>query len=68
MLNKCKICGQKTLVFIWSTSRAIDKEKLEQINQFKGVPSLNRLAYPICCACIKEHTLIVSSKEVEDEI
>ncbi len=66
-VNHCSICWQKTIVFIWSTSRVIDKEKLEKIEQFKNVVNLERLGYPICWACIKEHTLIVSTKEEEDE-
>jgi len=58
MINKCSICWQKTLIFIWSTSRAIDKEKLGQIEQFKDVVNLERLAFPICKACVKEHELL----------
>lgn len=63
MINKCGICGQNTLVFVWSTSRAIDKEKLRELEQFKHIPNLERQALPICWACIKEHTLIISTKE-----
>lgn len=64
MINKCQICKQKTLVFIWSTSRVIDKDKLAQLDQFKAVVNLERLAFPICVACVKEHKLVV---EVKDE-
>lgn len=58
MTDKCKICGSNILIFIWSTSRAIDKEKLGQIEQFKDVVNLERLAFPICKACVKEHELL----------
>lgn len=63
-VNHCKICWQKTIIFIWSTSRVIDKEKLGRMEQFKNVANLERLAYPICLACIKEHNL----KEAKNEI
>ena len=63
MVNKCEICRQNTLVFIWSTSRAIDKEKLKEIEQFKSVVNLERLGFPLCWHCIAEHHLIVSTKE-----
>ena len=63
MVNRCKICLQKTLIFIWSTSRVIDKDKLEEIDQFKNMGNLNRIAYPICLACVKEHDLLKEAKE-----
>jgi len=61
-VNHCQICWQKTIIFIWSTSRVIDKEKLRQIEQFKNVVNLERNGYPICLACIKELNL----KEVKE--
>jgi len=67
MINKCKICGEKTIVFLWSTSRNIDKEKLKELSQFQEVPNLDRIAYPICWACIGEHNLIISTKEDEND-
>ncbi len=66
-VNHCKICGQKTLIFIWSTSRVIDKEKLAKLDAFKYVINLDRLASPVCWACAKENTLIVSTEEVKNE-
>jgi len=56
-VNHCQICWQKTIIFIWSTSRVIDKEKLGKLEQFKSVVNLERIAHPICLACVKEHDL-----------
>jgi len=67
MVNKCLICRNNTLVFIWSTSRVIDKEKLGQIEQFKNISHLERIAHPICWACIRKYNLIIGTKEEEDE-
>lgn len=67
MLNKCQICKQNTMAFIWSTSKVIDKEKLGQIEQFKNVVNLERIAHPICWACIKEHNLIISTNTKEEK-
>jgi len=67
MINRCAICGQNTLVFIWSTSRVIDKDKLGQLDQFKNVINLERLGYPICWACVGKYNLIIGTKEAEDE-
>jgi len=66
-VNHCKNCWQKTIVFIWSTSRVIDKEKLGQLDQFKNVINLERLGYPICWACIRKHNLIIGTEEAENE-
>jgi len=65
MVNKCQICQQKTIVFIWSTSRIIDKDKLLEMNQFKTIGNLNRIAYPICLACVKEHNLLEEKYDTE---
>lgn len=67
MINKCAICWEKTLVFVWSTSRVIDKEKLAKLDQFKNVVNLERLAYPICWHCIQKYNLIISTKEEQNE-
>jgi len=67
MINKCLICRNNTLVFIWSTSRVIDQEKLGQIEQFKNVINLERIAHPICLACAKEHNLIVDMDKKEEK-
>jgi len=56
-VNHCKICWQKTLFFVWSTSRAIDKDRLKDIDSFKSVANLERLGYPVCCACVKKEAL-----------
>ena len=63
MLNRCQICQQKTLIFVWSTSRAIDKDKLTELDQFKTVVDVNQQAFPICWACIKKYNLIVGVKD-----
>lgn len=58
-INRCKLCGAKTISFIWSTSRNIDQERLKKITQ----ETPRHLAYPICWACVAEHNLIVGTKE-----
>lgn len=63
MVNKCHICWHNTLIFIWSTSRVVDKKKLAEIDQFKSIVNLARLGFPICWACIKERNLIIGTKE-----
>lgn len=67
MVNKCLICRNNTLVFIWSTSKVIDKEKLEQIEQFKNVVNLERIAHPICLVCAKEYNLIANIDKKEEK-
>lgn len=67
MINRCQICQQKTIVFVWSTSRVIDKEKLAVMEQFKSIVNLERIGFPICWACIRKHHLIIKTKEEKNE-
>ncbi len=62
-VNRCKLCGAKTISFIWSTSRNIDQERLKKITQ----ETPRHLAYPICWACIRKHNLIISTKEDKND-
>ena len=57
MVNRCYICWHDTLVFIWSTSRVIDKEKLNKMEQFKSIPNTERIGFPICVGCAKKNKL-----------
>lgn len=66
MVNRCQICKRQALIFIWSTSKVIDKDKLGEIDQFKNIGNLNRIAHPICWACTKEHNLIISVREAKE--
>ena len=54
-VNHCSLCWQKTVFFIWSTSRSIDQERLRKITR----KTPEHMAYPICLGCIKENKLLI---------
>ena len=56
-IDKCELCLQKTIFFIWSTSQRIDKDILSKIKEFRHSIYLERIGHPICCACVKKEML-----------
>ena len=54
MSEECIICNKKTIMFIWSTSRNILINRLENIIKFSFGKS-----YPICLNCCKEFNLLI---------
>ena len=51
MASNCYICGQRTIFFIWSTSRHFPKEKIIKDNVDK---ILANVGVPACYKCARE--------------
>ena len=56
MSNKCHICGNNTIFYVWTTSRNFPREKLYEKLNIKSARTkgfYEKSGYPVCFGCYK---------------